>query len=70
MANSEYDQIAQMSTDELTELLSETRAILTKMRFNHTVSPIEDGTQLRKTRKKIARVLTELRKRELESANQ
>lgn len=69
MANTNYDQVAQMSTDELTELLAETKAILNKMRFNHAVSPIEDSTQLRITRKKIARVLTELRKRELEEAN-
>ena len=70
MANKEYEQLAQMTTDELEELLVETRAILGKMRFNHTVSPIEDSTQLRKTKKKVARVLTELRKRELEESNQ
>lgn len=69
MANNKYDQIAQMSTDELVELLEETRAILGKMRFNHAVSPIEDATQLTKTRKKIARVMTELRKRELQESN-
>ena len=69
MANTNYDQVAQMSTDELIELLAETKAILSKMRFNHAVSPIEDSTQLRITRKKIARVLTELRKRELAEAN-
>lgn len=69
MANTNYDQIAQLSTDELTELLGETKTILDKMRFNHAVSPIEDATQLRKTRKKVARIMTELRKRELETAN-
>lgn len=69
MANTNYDQIAQLSTEELTELLGETRLILDKMRFNHAVSPIEDSTELRKTRKKVARIMTELRKRELETAN-
>lgn len=68
MANSKYEEIAQMSTDELVELHQETEAILTKMRFNHAVSPIEDSTTLKKVRKKIARILTEMRKRELEES--
>ena len=68
MANTKYEQIEQMTGDELTELLAETKAILGKMRFNHAVSPLEDSTELRRTKKKIARVLTELRKRELEKA--
>ena len=65
MANSKYEQIAQMTTDELNELLAETRAEQNKMRFNHAVSPVEDSTVLRNAKKTIARVLTELRKREL-----
>lgn len=68
MANSNYEEIAQMTTPELEELLEETRAILSKMRFNHAVSPIENSTQLGRTRKKIARVLTELNKRKAEES--
>ena len=70
MANSKYEQITQMSTPELEELLEESRAILSKMKFNHAVSPIEDSTQLGKARRKIARILTELNKREAEEAAQ
>jgi large subunit ribosomal protein L29 len=68
MANSKYEQIAGMSTPELEELLDETRVILQKMQFNHAVSPIEDSTQLGETRRKIARISTELRKRQLEES--
>jgi len=35
------------------------------LRFAHTVSPIESPVQLRTKRKEVARILTELRKREL-----
>jgi len=68
MPNSQYEEITQMTTPELEELLQETRAILNKMQFNHAVSPIEDSTQLGRTKKKIARVLTELNKRKAEES--
>lgn len=66
MANKKYEDIVQMTTDEIIEALDESKERLNKMRFNHTVSPIEDSTQITKTRKRIARLMTELRKRELE----
>ena len=50
---------------ELTDKLQETRSSLTKLRFSHTVSPIENPMQMRAERKEVARILTELRKREL-----
>lgn len=65
MANSKYEEIVQLATEEIVEQLEECRTQLSKMRFNHAVSPIEDGTQIGKLKKKIARLMTELRKREL-----
>ena len=50
---------------ELQDKLKEERSSLTKLRFSHTVSPIENPMQLRSKRKEVARILTELRKREL-----
>ena len=50
---------------ELNDKLQEERGTLTKLRFAHTVSPIESPVQLRTKRKVVARILTELRKREL-----
>jgi len=40
-----------------------------KMRLNHAVSPIENPRNMRSTRKDIARILTELRRREIEASN-
>lgn len=50
---------------ELRDKLAEERQTLHKLRFSHAVSPIENPMQLRTKRKDIARVLTELRKREI-----
>ncbi len=50
---------------ELRDKLSDERSTLTKLRFNHAVSPIENPMMMRHKRKEVARILTELRKREL-----
>jgi large subunit ribosomal protein L29 len=50
---------------ELQDKLQDERGTLSKLRFSHTVSPIENPMQLRSKKKEVARILTELRKREL-----
>jgi len=62
MKNSE---IREMTTKELVERLDTEKAMLSKMRLNHAVSPLENPMKLRESRKNIARLNTELRKREL-----
>jgi large subunit ribosomal protein L29 len=54
-----------LTTQELRDKLVEERSSLTKLRFSHTVSPIESPARLRGKRKDVARILTELRQREL-----
>ena len=68
MANSKYEEIVQLTTDDIIEQLEDSKAKLGKMRFNHAVSPVEDSTDLKKLRKRIARLMTELRKRQLEES--
>jgi large subunit ribosomal protein L29 len=58
-------ELNDLTVQELQDKLNEERSALTKLRFNHTVSPIENPMQLRSKRKEVARILTELRKREL-----
>ncbi|WKZ66167.1 MAG: 50S ribosomal protein L29 [Flavobacteriales bacterium] len=58
-------ELNDLTVQELQDKLQEERSGLTKLRFNHTVSPIENPMQLRSKRKEVARILTELRKREL-----
>jgi large subunit ribosomal protein L29 len=58
-----------LTTQELTDKLQEERGALTRLRFNHTVSPIESPVQLRSKRRDVARILTELRRREIAGNN-
>ena len=58
-------ELKDLTVAELQDKLQDERSNLTKLRFNHTVSPIESPMQLRHKRKDVARILTELRKREI-----
>lgn len=60
-------EITQMSVSEINEKLSEEKATLVKLELNHSVSPIENPLKIRGSRRAIARMITELRKREIES---
>ncbi|MCX6311080.1 MAG: 50S ribosomal protein L29 [Bacteroidetes bacterium] len=58
-------EITQMSLSEIQEKLSEEKATLVKLELNHTVSPIENPLKIRGSRRTIARLNTEIRKREI-----
>lgn len=57
--------IKEMKTDELEERLQLEVEQYSKMKFNHTVSQLENPLVLRAKRRTVARIKTELRKREL-----
>jgi large subunit ribosomal protein L29 len=65
MKNSE---ILELSTEEIVARVNEERANLTKLRFAHTVSAIENLSRINKVRKDIARLNTELTKRKAAAA--
>jgi len=58
-------EIREMSTQDLLERLDAERLMLTRMKLNHAISPIDNPQKIKQTRKNIARILTELRAREL-----
>ncbi len=62
MKNSE---IRELATAELAERIETEVANYTNMKFNHNISPVEDHSQIKKLRRDIARMKTELRQREL-----
>lgn len=64
MKNSE---IIELTTAEIIEKISVVKEELVRMRLNHSVNPLENPMKLRFTRKDIARLNTELRKRQLEN---
>jgi large subunit ribosomal protein L29 len=67
MKNSE---ILELSTEELNAKLGEERATLTKLKFAHAVSAIENPSRITKVRKGIAQLNTELTKRKAASASE
>ena len=52
-------------TGELKEKLDAERTAYLKMRLNHAVSPLENPSKIKESRRNIARYLTELRAREI-----
>lgn len=57
--------LSQLSTSDLQEKLTEERNALDKICFTHAISPVENPMKIPHAKKTIARMLTELRQREL-----
>lgn len=58
-------EICELTTEEIKEKIATEQSTLTKLKMNHAVSPLENSMIIRATRRNIARLMTELRKREL-----
>lgn len=60
--------IKDLTTNELQDKIAEEKSALAKLKMNHSISPIENPMKIRESRKAIARLNTELVKREIESS--
>jgi large subunit ribosomal protein L29 len=58
-------EIRELTTAELAERIETESANYADMKFNHTISPLEDNSQIKKLRRDIARMKCELHSREL-----
>jgi large subunit ribosomal protein L29 len=58
-------EIKELETKELAERIESEVAKYEQMKFNHSVSPLENPSQIKAARRDIARLKTELRQREL-----
>jgi len=58
--------ILELSNDDLKERLEEEVKQLNKLKLNHAVSPLENPNKIKDYRRTVARINTELRKRNLE----
>lgn len=56
-----------MTTEELKERLEEEKKQLVKMKLAHAVSPLDNPNKLKEYKSTVARLLTELRRREIEA---
>lgn len=57
-------EIKNLSAAELQEKLSQTKKTYSDLKMAHAVSPIENPLQIRGVRRSVARLATELSKRE------
>jgi len=64
-----YSEIQALTLEELKERISTETASRQSLRFAHSISPLENPLRITQNRKVIARLNTELRKRELEATS-
>jgi large subunit ribosomal protein L29 len=56
-------EITEMSDKQLKDKLAEEQTTLTKLRLSHAVSSLDNPMRIRNSRKAIARINTEMKKR-------
>lgn len=59
-------EVKELSVAELQEKLGEIKKSYTDLKMSHAITPLENPIQLRSLRRNVARIATELTKRELQ----
>ena len=59
-------EIRELSTSDLIERIDTEQTMLVRMKLNHAITPLDNPQKLKQTKITIARLLTELCKRESE----
>lgn len=59
--------ILEMTNEELKERLEEEKKQLVKMKLAHAVSPLDNPHKMKEYKVTVARLITELRRREIEA---
>ncbi len=65
MATKKYIEIGEMSDADLKAELTQINAQYQKLRFDHTIKGLDNPLTLRNTKRDIARLQTEIRRREV-----
>ena len=65
MAKIKREDLNTLSNQDLQQRLVDDSERLQKLRFNHAVNPLDSPMQIRQMRREIARLRTEMRKREM-----
>ena len=58
-------EIKELSTTDLIERIDTERTMLVRMKLNHAITPLDNPHKIKEVKLTIARMLTELRYREL-----
>ena len=64
------EDIKELTNEELVEKIKDERTRLQKLRFNHTVSSLDNPLVLRSIRRDVARLITELHRRQTAPAEE
>ncbi len=59
------DEIRQLTTSEIKEKIVDEKAVLLRLKLNHAVSPLDNPLKIRKSRRLVAKLMTELHQRTL-----
>lgn len=62
-------EIRELTVKEIQERLEAEREQMVRLKINHSISPLDNPSQIREVRKNIAKMLTELRTRQLNEVN-
>jgi len=62
-------EVKEFTTKELVERIEDEKSMLVKMKLNHHISPMDNPLKIRRTRRLIATLVTELRSREIKEKN-
>jgi large subunit ribosomal protein L29 len=58
-------EIRELSTPDLLERIDTEKTMLVRLKLNHAISPLDNPLKIKEARLTIARLMTELRTREL-----
>ncbi len=58
-------EIREMNPQELEERIDSLKLELVRMKFNHTISPLDNPMKIKQARRNIARMITILRQKQL-----
>lgn len=58
-------EIRELSNQELLEHIDNEKTSIVRMKLNHAISPLENPQKIKESRKTIARLMTEKRRREM-----
>jgi large subunit ribosomal protein L29 len=59
-------EVKELSVEELHEEFTNNKAKLSDLKMTHVLSPLENPSEIKKVRRSIARIATEITKRELD----
>ncbi len=70
MKNKEFNiKLNGLTIEELREMLANTQTNLNKIKMNHRTAELENPLEIRSVRRNVARILTEINKRELQQSS-